>query len=52
MKKWIEVKQYFKVIRKDYRHNEDIQNLIDDLEVVFVDLAKEIDYLRKERDEA
>lgn len=45
MKKWIEVKQYFKVIRKDYRNNEDILKLLDDLENVFVELAKEIDYL-------
>jgi len=47
VKKWIEVKQYLKVIRRDYKHNEDIQKLIDDLEVVLVDLAKEIDYLKR-----
>ena len=47
MRKWIEIKQYMKVIRRDYRNDKEILDLIDDLEVIFVDLAKEIEYLKK-----
>ena len=50
MKKWVEVKQYLKVIRRGYWDDPKIQQLIDDLEPLLVDLAKEIDYLKKERD--
>ena len=50
MEKWVEVKQYLKVIRRSYWDDPKIQQLIDDLEPLLVDLAKEIDYLKKERD--
>ncbi len=50
VEKWVEVKQYLKVIRRSYWDDPKIQQLIDDLEPLLVDLAKEIDYLKKERD--
>jgi len=45
MKKWIEIKQYLKVIKREYADDETISKLIDDLSHALVELAKEIDYL-------
>lgn len=45
MKKRVEIKQYLRVIKRDYADDETISKLIDDLEIALVELAKEIDYL-------